>query len=190
MEPVSRRDSRKEVLTMRRHYSRQTKERIVFYVLIVVLALAAGIAIGMNTGRAAENELVKCWAMCKPGSQVNVRHTPGKTGEIVGYLDAGDWFLTDGDSKNGYIRCYNIGEYGEGWVYSGYVVTEEPEKVFADYVCVANRRVACRKWIGGEMTGNPWLVNGSSVAVFYIADGWAVTARGYIMAEWLEKDLR
>lgn len=158
-----------------------------------VFAILAVIIIAMTCrviGNAEDNETVTCWIMCGPGSQVNVRRTPDKRGEQVGYLEAGDWFLTNGENKNGFIRVYDIGEYGEGWVYSGYVVTEEPKAVFGNYICVANRRVACRKWIGGEMTEKPWLVNGSSVSVFYIADGWAVTARGYIMAEWLEQDLR
>ena len=33
-----------------------------------------------------------------------------------------------------------------------------------------------------------WLVNGSTVEVFYTAEGWACTSRGYIKSEWLEVD--
>jgi hypothetical protein len=32
----------------------------------------------------------------------------------------------------------------------------------------------------------PWLKNGQFVDVFLIADGWAVTSRGYIRAEYLD----
>ena len=139
----------------------------------------------------ADGCVSESWVLCRPGSQVNVRRTPDKRGEPVGYLEAGDWFRTNGESKNGYIRCYDIGEYGEGWIYCGYVVTEEPEEVFQKYMCVANKRVACRKWIGGPQNDKfAWLANGNDVDVFYIADGWACTSRGYIVAEWLEVDLR
>lgn len=163
-----------------------TKQRIIFAALLIT-ALAVGLLIGAVSCRAAEDELATCWILCKPGSQVNVRRTPSKNGMEVGFLEVGDSFRTDGTSKNGYIRCYGIGEYGEGWIYSGYVATEEPQAVYGQYVCVATRRAAVRKWISGPQVANtPWLVNGSNVQVFHIADGWACTNRGYIQAEWLE----
>ena len=161
-----------------------------FVTIIGVLAVVIMALTGWAIGGAEENETVKCWILCKPGSQVNVRRTPSKKSEQVGYLEVGDWFRTNGESKNGYIRCYDIGEYGEGWIYSGYVVTEEPVQVYEQYVCVAKKRVACRKWIGGPQTSMPWLKNGSDVSVFYIADGWAITSRGYIQSEWLEANPR
>ena len=162
-------------------------------ILIIVLAavILGGIAFRAAYGanaKATEDELVTCWIMCKPGSQVNVRRTPSKQGMEVGFLDAGDSFLTDGKSSDGWIRCYGVGEYGEGWIWCGYVVTEKPEPVFEQYVCVAVKRVACRRWISGPKTEKPWLKNGSNVDVFYIADGWACTSRGYIKSEWLEVD--
>lgn len=164
--------------------------RILLILLAAVIIGGAAYMIGTRAiSEAAEDQLIRCWVMCKPGSQVNVRRTPSKNAMEVGYLDAGDSFLTDGDSKNGFIRCYGIGEYGEGWIYLGYVVTEEPKPVFERYVCVSNARVACRRWMGGPKVGtSPWIVNGSNVDVFYLADGWACTSRGYIMSEWLEVD--
>ena len=140
---------------------------------------------------AAEAKLVKVWIMCKPGSQVNVRRVPSKTGMEVGWLDCGDWFMTDGKSADGWIRCYGIGEYGEGWVWCGYVATEEPRMIGERYVCASNARVACRKWMDGpRVDGKCWLTNGSTVEVFCMADGWACTSRGYIRSEWLEADPR
>ena len=70
------------------------------------------------------------------------------------------------------------------------MVTEEPVQVYEQYICVAKKRVACRKWIGGPQTSMPWLKNGSDVDVFYMADGWAITSRGYIQSEWLEANPR
>ena len=162
-----------------------------FVTIIGALAVVIMALTGWAIGGAEENDsLVKCWILCKPGSQVNVRRTPSKKSEQVGFLEVGDWFWTDGNSADGWIRCYGIGEYGEGWIYSGYVVTEEPVKVYEQYVCVAKKRVACRTWIGGPKTSKPWLANGSNVSVFYEADGWAITSRGYIQSEWLEVDPR
>jgi len=172
---------------MRKHYSTQSKTRTAVFVILLIAAVAAGILIGSASGRAAEEKPATCWTMCRPGSQVNVRRHPDKKSEKVGYLDACDSFKTDGESRDGWIHVLDIGEYGDGWVYAGYVVTEEPKAVFQNYVCVAKRQAACRKWIGGpQVDGSKWIRNGSNVSVFYIADGWAITSRGYIQAEWLE----
>lgn len=173
----------------RNHYSIFNKEKIAAFVVLLIIVLLIGVLIG--TCCKGEDELVKCWIMCKPGSQVNVRRTPDKRSMEVGYLESGDWFMTDGSSSNGFIRCYGIGEYGEGWIYCGYVATEEPESVFEQYVCCAVKRVAIRRWMNGpKVDGSSWLVNGSNVDVFYIADGWACTSRGYILSEYLEVDPR
>ena len=166
-------------------YNTSKREIIAFYIAMALMFIVIIAVIVANVCRG--EELVKCWVMCKPGSQVNVRRTPSKDAQEVGYLDACDWFLTDGSSSNGFIRAYGIGEYGEGWVYAGYVSTDEPEEVFEQYVCVAPSRVACRRWMNGpKVEGSPWLANLSTVDVFYIADGWACTSRGYIQSEWLE----
>ena len=169
----------------RNKYSIFDKEKIVAFIALIIILILIGFGIGSYVK--GEEELVKCWIMCKPGSQVNVRRTPRKGAMEVGFLEAGDWFMTDGTSSDGWIRCYGIGEYGEGWVYCGYVCTEEPVKVFERYVCCAKTRVACRRWMNGpKIDGAPWLTNLSTVDVFYIADGWACTSRGYIMADYLE----
>jgi hypothetical protein len=170
-----------------RHYTIFDKEKTVAALLLVAVLLVIGIAIGSCCK--GEEQLATCWAMCKPGSQVIVRRSPDKKSMEVGWLDCGDDFKTDGDSKNGFIRCYGIGENGEGWVYCGYVSTEEPEMVMQRYVCVAKKQVAIRRWMGGpQVERSPWLKNGQNVTVFCIGDGWACTSRGYIKSEWLEVD--
>ena len=78
-----------------------------------------------------------------------------------------------------------------GWVYLGYVVTEKPQVIGERYMCNAVKQVACRKWMGGpQVDQKPWLKNGQTCEVFLMADGWAVTSRGYIRSEWLEFDAR
>lgn len=166
------------------------RKQIIMCCLIAIMAVAA-FCLETESCKAAEDQLVKAWVLCKPGSQVNIRRTPDKKGQEIGFLEVGDWFMTDAVSKNGYIRVYGVGDYGEGWIYCGYVATEEPAAVFERYVCVAKTQVACRRWMDGpQIAGAKWLKNGSNVDVFYIADGWAVTSRGYIVSEWLEADPR
>ena len=139
----------------------------------------------------AEDVTTNCWALCKPGDHVNLRIDPKKDSKSVGWLECGDSFQTDGESINGWLRVLDAGEC-ECWIYSGYVIEEQPENIGENYVCVARDRVACRRWVDGpqiRINGNlSWLKNGSTVSVFYIAGDWAVTSRGYIRAEWLEVD--
>ena len=169
-----------------KYYTTSQKEKIVGLISLIAIIVVITIALTVSFCK-GEDALVKCWVMCKPGNYVNVRRVPSKSGMEVGYLDAGDWFMTDAVSADGFLRCYDIGEYGEGWVYCGYVVTEEPEAVMDTYVCCAPKRVACRRWMNGpQVSGSPWLTNLSTVYVYYIADGWACTSHGYIQSEYLE----
>ena len=70
-------------------------------------------------------------------------------------------------------------------------MTEKPEKIGERYVCSAVKQVACRKWMGGpQVDQKPWLKNGQFCEVFLMADGWAVTSRGYVKSEWLEASPR
>ena len=167
----------------RKHYSIFDREKIVAFVAILAVLIVATVAITLSVCK-SEN-LATCWIMCKPGSYVTIREKPNKNSAERGYLDSGDDFKTDGESVDGWIRCCDAGE--GGWVYCGYVVTEKPEQIGERYICVANKQAACRKWIGGpQVDGSAWLKNGQFCEVFLMADGWAVTSRGYIRSEWLE----
>ena len=172
-----------------KNYSIFEKEKIVAAVAILAVILVAGIAIGASLCH-ADDEMITCWILCKPGSQVNVRRNPNGHSIIEGYLEVGDSVQTDGQTRNGYLRIYGIGEDGGGWVYCGYIVEEEPVEVYERYCCVAKSRVACRRWCNGPRiegrTG--WLHNGSDVQVFWMTSEWAITSRGYIASEWLEVD--
>lgn len=163
---------------------------ILIFLLMAIVAAGIGWLIGSAVNAGAEDRLATCWIMCKPGAQVNVRRKPTTNSRAEGYLETGDEIRTDGMSKDGWIHVYGIGEAGEGWVYCGYVVTEKPQVIGQRYVCVATNRLACRKWMGGpQIDGRAgWLKNGDHADVFYMADGWAVTSRGYIRSEWLEVD--
>lgn len=162
---------------------------IITLCVIVILTMAI-----MAIKSAAEEQLATAYAMCDPRegrNKVHVRAKPTKDSAEIGYLECGDSFMTDGESRDGWIRCYGIGETS-GWVYAGYVATEKPEMVMEQYCCVAKSRVAVRRWQGGpQIVRNGrklWLNNCEDVTVFCIADGWACTSIGYIAAEWLEVD--
>ena len=164
--------------------------------MALILACAVVFTVTFTVYRAqlaasAEDSFVTCWVMCKPveGNYVSIRRTPSRRSTEVGRLECGDWFETDSTDSDGWIRVYGIGEYGEGWIYCGYVVTEEPQMIGKQYRVASNGRVIIRKWMNGpKVDGKGYLVNGSTVQVFCIADGWAMTNRGYIMAEFLEED--
>ena len=167
----------------------RSKKTIIFALIAAVVLAVTCVVHAGNLAARAEEQLITCWVMCKPGDYVNVREWASTSAQAVGYLESGDSFQTDGSSRNGFIKAIELGECSESWVYSGYVVTEEPVPVFENYSCCAIKRVAIRRWMGGpKVEKTPWLVNGSDVSVFYIADGWAITNRGYIQSEWLEAD--
>ena len=162
-----------------------------FQIALRVIRVAVIIAAVIILACRAEDVTITCYALCKPGDRVNLRIDPRKDSKSVGWLECGDSFQTDGESRNGWIRVLDAGDC-ECWIYSGYVIEDQPEMIGENYVCVARERVACRRWVDGpqiRINGHlSWLKNGNTVSVFYIAGDWAVTSRGYIKAEWLEVD--
>ena len=166
-----------------KNYTTFQREKTIFAIAIaaVILVILIATAVTFCHGE----QLATCWVMCKPGSRVSVRWSPSKSAPESGYAECGDSFHTDGESYDGWIRCYDIGE--GGWIYSGYVSTQKPEKVGERYICVANKQVACRKWIAGpQIDEKPWLKNGQFCQVFVTDGDWAVTNRGYIKMDYLE----
>ena len=140
----------------------------------------------LAASKANEQRENECWVICQPGDHVNLRIDPDKGSKDVGWLECGDRFLTDGETRNGWIHVLDAGDC-DCWIYSGYVVTEEPEEIGETMYVVARKQVACRRWVNGpQIESRPWLKNGREVQVFYIAEGWAVTNLGYVEAEWLE----
>ena len=164
------------------------KALIILLAAVIFAGIAYVVALNANA-EAAENRLATVWVMCKPGTQVNVRRRPMTDSKSETQLDAGMEVLTDGESQDGWIRVYGVGENGGGWIYHGYIVLEEPQKIGTRYVCVAKKQAACRRWMGGpQVERHKWIKNGENVDVFFIADGWACTSLGYIQSEWLEPD--
>jgi len=157
-------------------------------IIAAALLLALGaIAFSLETVRniaAADEQTVEAWIMCGPDDYVHCRRMAGKNGEIIGRLETGYRLQLDGKTKKGWAHCTDLGlEMTDGWVYSGYIVFAEPVWYDRELMINAPGRVACRKCIDGDRTG--WVIDGSFVHVFWAADGWAVTDRGYIQTRYI-----
>ena len=132
----------------------------------------------------------EAWILCKPADWINVRLSPSKKSRSIGYLECGDNIWIDGKTKNGFVHLVRLGmEYEEGWVYAGYVTTEQPEMDGGSYTVIARKRVACRRWMDGpQIDSKPWITNGTDVQVYARTETWSITSRGYIKSEYLERN--
>lgn len=149
----------------------------------VVLSCIA--CLGWGADAEAEELTYRCWAMCQPDSEVMIRSAPGKHAEIVGAAGCGQMMWTDWREKGEWLHLVDLSnETGEGWIYIGYVVFEEPERVDREMTIISKGRVACRKWIDGKR--NRWAKNGETVEVFWMTREVAVTNRGFIRTEFLK----
>ena len=118
---------------------------------------------------------------------VNVRSSPNKKQEPIGRLDVGDAVTVDGRKKNGYVHCVDLSfEQETGWVYGGYLVYDEPEKIGQTATIVSYGRLAARKYVNGRRTR--WLKSGAKVKIRYWTDEWALTNCGYVQSKYLELD--
>lgn len=152
--------------------------------IIAELIVMAALAIGM-----ADTETVKAWVVCHPGSHVNMRSKPGNSGRVESWIGAGTEIHPDGKVRNGWVHIIDVpSEASEGWVYIGYVSTEEPKWEEGKWYHVeSNGRVAVRSSMSdGKITG--WLKELDEVQVFWRTSEWCYTTRGFVRSEYLVKD--
>ena len=142
------------------------------------------ISLGLSEARADDyDDVVTGYVLC--ADFVYVRPFPNRKGEPLGRLEPGDHVYLDGKKKNGYMHCVDLHmESGEGWVYKGYIVYDEPTKVSQSAVIVSKGRLAARKYVNGKRTR--WLKPLASVKVYYWSDEWCVTNCGYVQTKYLE----
>lgn len=154
-------------------------------IMMAVCVLIAAAIIAALIGWAAAEEM-ELYAMVRDGDFVNVRASASRRSESIGRLECGDMVITDGVTRGDWVHLIRLSlESAEGWVHSGYLVTEKPEVLSWEKRTVrANGRVACRKWADGPRRA--WAKNGSAVKVYAIGGGWALTNRGYIAEDYLE----
>lgn len=150
------------------------KRAISIILLLAIFATSAAFA--------DENEY---FILCNPDSHVCIRRSPKKDSDEIGQLEFGDMILTDGRKRNGFLHCIRLSnEWGEGWVYKGYLVQDEPRKWGQLVSVTANGRVASRRYVNGKRQG--WLKRGQKVTVYGYSDEWAVTNRGFVKTKFLE----
>ena len=127
----------------------------------------------------------KVFILCNPKTPVIVRETPKKGAKETGRLDFGDDVWTDGRKKNGYLHVIGITEAGEGWVFAGNTVKDQPEQLTGARANIAaTGRVMSYRWVNGKKNG--WLQICDEVKVYAISEEWAVTNKGYIRMKFLE----
>ena len=153
---------------------------------IALIALVIYLFITLSSSVSFSEELTEAWVICQPDDYVNVRMNPSRKSQAVGYAEAGDPVMTDGKTKNGFIRIYGIGEMGEGWIHSGYVVFDRPERIDRMACSISGGRVACRKWIKGKV--RTWLKNCDEVKVYWFSEEWCVTNKGFVKTKYLEME--
>ena len=146
--------------------------------LIAIIAILT-ILIGCLTAQADEQEY---FVICNPESYVWVRRSPKKASQEEGYLEIGDSVWSKGEKRNGFLKVYADGI--EGWVFKGYLIETPPTVDKHTATVVSNARVACRRYVNGSKQG--WVKNGQEVMVYAEGDGWAVTNKGFVKAEYLE----
>ena len=157
----------------------------------ILIGVIAGVIISgamflAVSGTMAEDHNIVAYIICQPGDWVNARKAPSTRSESVARLETGDSFELDGRSKNGFMYAPVLAcEYGEAWIYSGYIVTEQPQNACGKlYRITSNGRVACRRYIEGPR--RCWVVDGSEVKVWGYTSEWAVTNKGFIQSRYIE----
>ncbi len=128
----------------------------------------------------AENNI---WVMCK--TYVNIREKPSSRSEVIGRFDSGEGLETDWKRSGDWLHLIHLScEIDEGWVYAGYIVESQPERVNDKYSVSSNGRVALRTKVDGDRRA--WAKKGTELTVLWRADDWTLTTRGYIRSEYLE----
>ena len=149
-------------------------------IVCIMLCLAAILACF-----SASSEDKRVFILCNPKTPVNVRRMPKKGADISGRLEFGDWVITDGKEKNGYLHVCGITENGDGRVFAGYVVDDEPVKAEKAWGNIATTgRVKTYRWINGKQNG--WVNVCDEVKIFGMSEEWSVTDHGYIRTKYLE----
>ena len=171
-----------------------TKRARIILAILLLAVVAAGIGYIVGTWicqAVAEDATVEAWVLCRKtetqSDYVNLRSKPRKNvNNVVGRLDCGDRVELDGETENGFARVVNltIDSPSDVWIYTGYLVFDEPRKVNDVMVVIGNGRVAARKCCGGEIIG--WVKPDTEIYVYWKTEEWCVTSRGFIRTEYLD----
>lgn len=158
--------------------------RTLIEILVIAAVVWLAIALYTSLGFANAEELYdEGYVLCT--DYVNVRRKPSTKSASIGTFECGEHLYLDGKKKNGFLHCVDLMlEENEGWIHSGFVVSDKPERVWQKATIVSKGRLAARKYVNGKRTR--WLKPLASVTVYYWSDEWAVTDCGYVMTQYLE----
>ena len=133
----------------------------------------------------AESEYTEAYVLCE--DYVNIRIKPTKKSESIGRFECGEKIWLDGKKRNGYLHCVDLSlESDTGWIHSGFVVYDEPQRMNQSAVIVSKGRLAARKYVNGKRTR--WLKPLASLKVYWWSDDWCVTNCGYVQSKYLEPE--
>ena len=161
----------------------KSKTKSILLALLIIAVLVVNALVIINA-KSEEREYTECWVLCQPESFVNARLYPKKKSIEIARLDCGDIFYTDGKTMDGYVHCFGVGEWGEGWVHKGYVVYSKPYVPSNQNQTVkSNGRVAARRTIGGDR--RCWLKDGQEIKVYMVSEEWSVTNKGFVQTKFV-----
>ena len=154
-------------------------ERKIFTIILAVFLVAICILLGTMVGKAEE-----CYILCRPGTVVNVHSKPNKGSPVTAWVECGQIINIDRE-KNGYAFVTGLAsEIPDGWVYTGYIVDEQP--VIEEYKAeIWEGPVIARRCVNGKRICT--MRDGKTVTVYAKTHTWAVTNRGFIMCDWLRR---
>lgn len=162
----------------------------VLYILLLIAIIVS--IVGENAkseGYSQEENPNQClmYAICQPDDYICIRSKANRKSHEEGYLLCGFSIYVSDKTKNGFVYSSELNtESGEGWIFTGYLVDDEPLDMDGKlYQVVSNARVAARKYINGPRRG--WLKNGDLVEVHYMTEEWCVTNKGFVMTKYLEE---
>jgi len=171
---------------MNNRFSEIRKWIIALIEILLIVALVYGCVLGYQSLGLAEDQPVQAFVICQPGDYVNARISPSRKSEVVGYLECTDDVWLDGKTNNGFAHCVDATfEVEECWVYTGYIVFDEPEWMDGQTaIVVSNGRLAARKNCTGAV--RKWLQNGDEIRVFWWSDEWCVTNYGFVKTQYID----
>ena len=158
--------------------------KVVLEILLIAAIIWGCIFVYTSFGFAYADEYIdEGYVLC--ADYVNVRRSASRKSECIGRFECGDMVYLDGNKKNGFLHCVNLSlEEDSGWIYKGFVVYDEPERMNRTALIVSKGRLAARKYVNGRRTR--WLKPMGEVKVYWWSDSWAVTNCGYVQTKYLE----
>lgn len=136
------------------------------------------------TGTALADEHIG-YVICNPNSRVNVRESPSKHADVIGYKELGSEITLDGKTNGRWLHIVNANlENSDGWIYEGNVVYSVPREINTEHKATVNN-LRARSSADGKIIKT--LKKGTKVIVLVKSDKWCVTNTGYIQTRYLEE---